>query len=978
VSNAPSNETLLQAVNARFAESEAVLQTVLESARAELREVTARLEEASALRKRLEVRASELQQQCSRDAEAHEATVLELRARVDEQGSILASKRQNDELYSQERAKLILELDGFETRQAQLQEQLASLQAANRTLTEAFSTCNGRLVALSAEKEVLDRVIATNQATLVDSSVRLGTVQAELAQARSALRQSSLDAEIANRTIHETITQLQRELTIQTDRRENLSSELATVRATLERVQPDRDTRNERIANLESNLREQEERFAGLTQRMSRAQEGEREANHALLAAREALCTHEATAAAQLEAARIEIAKQQADRDERNERIAKLELDLREQEERFADLTQRMSRAQEGERETNHTLLAAREAICTREAAAAAQLEAARLEIAKERADRDERNDRIAKLELNLWEQQERFADLMQRTSRAEEGEREAIRARLAAQEAFGTREAAAAAQLEAAREEIAQERAMLGASASRITYRLQHALNTGRVASIEAGDMPPRVDRSPERASEQSIAILEGLVLASTLRMKAELAQSDNTVRTLRLGMERASTANLLLISQVGALERKLVAAIDSRRMVHAELRRLSVRHLTLSRQLGRTGIPGTAEEGSRSDRSVSRTAKSPATHDDLARTAAVCFARSTEPPRRGQYLPRNESMHESTAAETKASPESVSHVNQLLNLRGAQFVREAYRVLLGREPDPSGHAFFTGRALSDGDKVAILYEIATSPEGAARARSLLGLQELLATYAKKPGLLRRWLRSVRLVILRVTRLEFAIDSAASESSLRLDRMDGTLESLSMDLQRFTALVETHLNAGQAAFQGLATRIDATETRLRELTAVSFDQTSAISSLKDTRLDSELARSSMAEVLDEVARASVDLPSAADALTDVGNGGSEIESIKQDLARVQRLLRDDSASRDESRLLRSDDSQPPEGGVATQREGADRAVGVPRTKVSEIRLDASAGGEALLRDFAARLSMTEEASMIATRDTQY
>jgi hypothetical protein len=333
---------------------------------------------------------------------------------------------------------------------------------------------------------------------------------------------------------------------------------------------------------------------------------------------------------------------------------------------------------------------------------------------------------------------------------------------------------------------------------------------------------------------------------------------------------------------------------------------------------------------------------------------------------------------MHESTASVMKTGAEPISHVNQLLNLRGAQFVREAYRVLLGREPDPSGNAFFTGRALSDGDKIAILYEIATSPEGATRARSLPGLQELLATYAKKPSLLRGWLRSVRLAILRVTRLEFAIDSSAAESGLRLDRMDGTLDGLSKDLQRFAALVETHLNAGQAAFQGLATRIDATEMRLRELTAVSCELMSAITSLKDARLDTELALSSAAEMMTEVSHAGVEFPSAADTPPSAGSGDSEIESIKLDLARVQRLLRDESANRDASRSLRSDDPQPVEDSVAAQLGFADRAAGVARTKVSEIRLDASSGGEALLRDFADRLSATEEASMIAARDTQY
>lgn len=64
------------------------------------------------------------------------------------------------------------------------------------------------------------------------------------------------------------------------------------------------------------------------------------------------------------------------------------------------------------------------------------------------------------------------------------------------------------------------------------------------------------------------------------------------------------------------------------------------------------------------------------------------------------------------------------------LLQRDGDRFIKTAYAVLLGREPDPDGWRNFRGRLRDGVAKLRILEEIVGSPEGRAKAADLAGLQ--------------------------------------------------------------------------------------------------------------------------------------------------------------------------------------------------------------------------------------------------------
>ena len=125
------------------------------------------------------------------------------------------------------------------------------------------------------------------------------------------------------------------------------------------------------------------------------------------------------------------------------------------------------------------------------------------------------------------------------------------------------------------------------------------------------------------------------------------------------------------------------------------------------------------------------------------------------------------------------------IQHVNELLALRGAQFVRNIYSTLLGREPDPQGEAYYTKRLATQNDKVAILYELATSAEATARPQTLAGLSELIQLHHPRKGRMRRWLQRASQAMSASHRVEMSLDQLGMQTDDRLQNIESRLGAL-------------------------------------------------------------------------------------------------------------------------------------------------------------------------------------------------
>jgi hypothetical protein len=103
-----------------------------------------------------------------------------------------------------------------------------------------------------------------------------------------------------------------------------------------------------------------------------------------------------------------------------------------------------------------------------------------------------------------------------------------------------------------------------------------------------------------------------------------------------------------------------------------------------------------------------------------------------------RGRSLGADVAPVDYRAAETRgptATSDTVRDVAKLLGFDGDDFVREAYRAILGRDADPNGLAYY-GRRLANGDaKQQILVDLRCDPEGQARMLPVEGLDALVAS---------------------------------------------------------------------------------------------------------------------------------------------------------------------------------------------------------------------------------------------------
>ena len=89
--------------------------------------------------------------------------------------------------------------------------------------------------------------------------------------------------------------------------------------------------------------------------------------------------------------------------------------------------------------------------------------------------------------------------------------------------------------------------------------------------------------------------------------------------------------------------------------------------------------------------------------------------------------------------ASSAAASARPLHDVGALLMLDGADFVRAAYREILGRQADPAGLRDYTAKLSSGVAKEQIVADLRSDPEGQAFGASLEGLDQLVQRVQKR-----------------------------------------------------------------------------------------------------------------------------------------------------------------------------------------------------------------------------------------------
>lgn len=164
---------------------------------------------------------------------------------------------------------------------------------------------------------------------------------------------------------------------------------------------------------------------------------------------------------------------------------------------------------------------------------------------------------------------------------------------------------------------------------------------------------------------------------------------------------------------------------------------------------------------------------------------------------------------------ANTRSMGTQIQSVTDLITLDDEQFVLQAYRAVLGREPDPMGYDDFVSQVRRGVSKERLVAVMATSEEGVAAASHLPGLAEFARQYRpRSASLLSRFGRRL---------LSLAIEPV--ERQLRV--MDTRLARLTADIQRKVERARSE----QIGLEAIASRSDCVaslaEQALSEVTAL-------------------------------------------------------------------------------------------------------------------------------------------------------
>jgi FkbM family methyltransferase len=193
------------------------------------------------------------------------------------------------------------------------------------------------------------------------------------------------------------------------------------------------------------------------------------------------------------------------------------------------------------------------------------------------------------------------------------------------------------------------------------------------------------------------------------------------------------------------------------------------------------------------------------------------------------------------------------IHHVNQLFGLRGAAFVAAAYEVILGREPDSQGGAYYEGRLQAEQDRAQILYELTISKEGRDRPQSLPGLTELIESKRQSRMSGRRWLRKLVGIDATSVRLEAMVASLGEEFNGRFRSIESQLALLADTSGRSLATVNLAIAASHGTLEA---SLKAISTTLKELQSEMTAVPSPVSRKFPQALDCTLAANSGSEAL--------------------------------------------------------------------------------------------------------------------------
>ena len=101
-----------------------------------------------------------------------------------------------------------------------------------------------------------------------------------------------------------------------------------------------------------------------------------------------------------------------------------------------------------------------------------------------------------------------------------------------------------------------------------------------------------------------------------------------------------------------------------------------------------------------------------------------------------------KNELMILKAAASANKEEIQMTNVNDLLDLHGESFLTQAYRIILGRNPDPGGLVNYMAKLKSGTSKLELLAQLAASQEAKKIGSKFPGLQEITRRhkYSKLP----------------------------------------------------------------------------------------------------------------------------------------------------------------------------------------------------------------------------------------------
>ncbi len=292
--------------------------------------------------------------------------------------------------------------------------------------------------------------------------------------------------------------------------------------------------------------------------------------------------------------------------------------------------------------------------------------------------------------------------------------------------------------------------------------------------------------------------------------RKNSLLEKQVDWQRQLLKNCDSLNETNQVLAGKVGNLEQGIQAIAKDKQLLQQELGQLNALTAEIARM--KASLSWRLTMPLRALAQVFHPADAPCKTYAVAPKASgfaadAMASNTTFAPNLGEPVAQREGLSATASPQTNPpaqtldfglSMKTIKHIDQLLEIDGAEFVKATYSALLNRPVDATGMAYYLGRLRAGHGKAKVIIQIAQSKEAGVIRADIPGLDHMIASQKRARHWLTGWFSRQSLLAMQVHRIEYLLAQMEHRTDARLTSIERNVEAIGNRLKSLQSVAQT------------------------------------------------------------------------------------------------------------------------------------------------------------------------------------